>query len=84
MRNPIHMRAAQRAAEISGGAPALGAYLRVSPLVIAGWIQGLDDVPPDTLLQLVDIILGDERAHPPAAISAWAADAFKHRHAANS
>jgi hypothetical protein len=84
MRNPIHMRTAQRAVDISGGAPALAAYLRVSPLVISGWIQGLEDVPPDTLLKLVDIVLGDERSQPPAAISDWAADGFKHRHAANT
>jgi hypothetical protein len=78
------MRAARRAAEISGGVPALGAYLRASPLVISGWIQGLDDVPPDTLLKLIDIILGEEQSHMPAAISGWAADTFRHRRAANS
>jgi hypothetical protein len=83
MRNPIHMRAVKRAAEISGGAPALGAYLKTSPLVVSGWINGLEDVPPETLLKLVDIILGEGRPLP-AAISDWAADNFRHRAAANS
>ena len=84
MRNPIHMRAARRAVEISGGIPALCAYLRVSPMVVSGWIEGLQDVPPDALLKVIDIVLGESSSKPSAAISDWAADSFRHRHAANN
>lgn len=84
MRNPVHMRAAQRAADISGGLGPLGMYLKVSPFVVAGWIEGLEDVPAETLLKLVDIILRVERAGLGGPIAPWEADAFKHRLAANS
>ena len=84
MRNPIHMRTARRAAEISGGIPALCSYLRVSPMVVSGWIEGLQDVPAEALLRLVDIVVRESSSKPSAAISDWAADSFRHRHAANS
>ena len=53
-----------RAANIAGGADALGARLGVATWVVAGWIEG-DRVPPTRyFLQAVDIL--DEHTHLPS------------------
>lgn len=78
------MRVARRAAEISGGAGPLARYLKVSPFLVAGWMDGRQDVPADTFLKLVDIAIGGTEAGLPGAIPEREAETFRHRDAANS
>ncbi len=84
MRNPIHIRAVQRAADIAGGQASLARYLEVSPLLIAAWILGAADVPAAAFLRIVDIVIDHEGARQPGAIPAREAEIFRHREAANS
>src|SRR6185295_6008284 len=55
--NRIHMRAAQRAMEISGGIAPLALYVGVPPVLVAAWIAGSSELPPAAFLSLVGILL---------------------------
>lgn len=79
----IHMLAMQRAAEIAGGLAPLARYLKVSPFLVAVWIQGGSDVPAAAFLKVVEIIVDQEGARMRGAIPASEAETFKHRQAAN-
>lgn len=84
MRNPIHMRAVQFAAEIAGGTRPLAMYLNVSPILIGAWIEGSHEPPTAIFLKVVEILLGQEGARIRGAIPCSEAETFKHRQAANS
>ena len=84
MRNRIHMRAVQRAADIAGGLTPLARYLDISPLLVASWVHGATEVPAAAFLRIVDILVGHEEARTRGAIPASEAETFRHREAANS
>jgi len=84
VRIQTHMRAVQQAAEIAGGVTSLAAYLQVSPMMIAAWVQGATDVPAAVFLRIVDIIVEHEGGRIRGAIPLSEVDTFKHRQAANT
>ncbi len=57
MRNSVHTRALQRAADLFGGAGALAKQLNVSRVRIDVWLRGDAPVPGDVFLAVVDILL---------------------------
>src|SRR5919204_1456415 len=77
MRNPIHMRAVQLAVEIAGGSRPLAMYLKVSPLLVAAWIEGAHEPPPNAFLKVLEIVLGQESARLRGAIPASEVEVFK-------
>jgi hypothetical protein len=60
MRDRIHMRAVQRAAEIFDGTGALASYLNVPPLLVTAWVQGASEVPASAFLKIVEIIVDSD------------------------
>lgn len=84
MRNRIHMRAVERAAEIAGSRAQLARYLGVQPTLVEAWIEGALDVPGLAFLKVVEIVVDREGEHLCGAIPRCEADTFKYREAANS
>jgi len=56
----LHSRAVQRAAEIAGGVAALAVYLKLSPVTVKAWINGVVEVPQEYFLKVVDIIVDEQ------------------------
>ena len=57
VKQTVHTRALQRAAEILGSTQALRACLDVSQAQLAMWMRGQAPLPADVFLQLVDVLL---------------------------
>lgn len=56
-RRNTYARVMHRACVIVGGVPALAAQLKVSEIVLRGWLTGTDEPPLDLFLATVEIIL---------------------------
>jgi hypothetical protein len=81
--NPIHMRAVQRATEISEGVTPLAMHLEVPPVLIAAWIQGTSEVPVAAFQRVVEIILDHVAPRMRGVIPPSLVQSFRHREAAN-
>jgi hypothetical protein len=57
VRNGVHIRALQRAAELFGGAEGLAKRLNISRVRIDVWLRGDAPIPGDVFLAVVDILL---------------------------
>lgn len=84
MRDRIHMRAVQRAAEIFDGTGPLASYLNVPPLLITAWIQGASEVPAPAFLKVVEIIVDYDATRARGLIPPVLVASFRYRDAANS
>jgi hypothetical protein len=62
VRETVHTRALQRAAEILGGIESLQSYLGVPQVRLAYWMEGSLTPPPDAFLKVVDLLLVQEMA----------------------
>ena len=81
--NRIHMRAAQRAMEISGGIAPLALYVGVPPVLVAAWIAGSSELPPAAFLSVVGILLDHAAPRMRGVIPPSLVESFRHREAAN-
>jgi hypothetical protein len=54
----LHSRLLRKAAELHGGARALGYALQVPAPNLARWMAGLEPMPRPVFLKVVDLVLG--------------------------
>ena len=59
----VYIRAVQKAIEITGGRKALAERLGVKPTEIEKWLDGKAQVPHETFLRIIDIVI--EELAPP-------------------
>ena len=55
----VHIRALQKAVEISGGPERLAERLEVKPADIKKWLAGKTDIPREKFLRIVDVIIDE-------------------------
>ena len=55
----VHIRALQKAVEISGGREALAEHLGVKVAEIEKWLSAKIEIPRETFLRIVDIIIDE-------------------------